>query len=364
VSGSLPADAQLQTERHAQRLAEPLGQRVIADRVAQHAGGRLGAQPADRHVGPRRHEREPRDQPDERVHRHQALHGDVVVGLDRAEGRREARRAAQLHQRGHRRAALASDPQLAGQVGDIDLRGRGERMIGRQAQQHRVLADQAAWPAGLEVVEHRRVDPAGREQRPRLLRLGIDHADRESVRRAGDDRGGRGRERRHAQSRRIARQRVEPAARLRQLAQRDVGVADEEPAGVGQLGAARPALHQPDSRLALEQRDLLRDRRRRVVERERSGAERAAAGDLGQHAQAVEVHGRYMTRTAPTCRDPRTGRVATGVAVRGRDRERSPMLITAVRTSAHPRAIGLPRSRLPRKEIRCCVRAWRCWPSP
>ena len=88
----------------------------------------------------------------------------------------------------------------------------------------------------------------------------------------------------------VTRQCIERVLGLRQLAERDVGVAHEQHAGVRERRAARAAPHERHARLALEQRDLLGHRGRRVVERERSRAERSARGDLGQHPQARQVH--------------------------------------------------------------------------
>ena len=63
----------------------------------------------------------------------------------------------------------------------------------------------------------------------------------------------------------------------------------ERLARLGQDHAARPSLEQARPGLALEDRDLLRDGRRRVGQDVGRAGERAAAGDLSQHTQAADV---------------------------------------------------------------------------
>ena len=263
----------------------------------------------------------------------------------------------------HERAAVAADPLLGGELLDGDLRPRREPVAGRQAQQHRVLADQAARAARLELVHDRGVNLAGREQLACLRRLGVDDLHgplrmrgREAAGRERDDRGHRGRKRRHPQARvAVARQCLERVPGLRQLAERDVGVTHEQHAGVRERRAARAAPHERHARLALEQRDLLGDRGRRVVERERSRAERSARGDLGEHPQARQVHTWTCTdaRMRAGC-GARTGslpvrvvREASRGAIRGVKRsspQRSRGALTARPGSCHGRRATPERS--------------------
>ena len=59
-------------------------------------------------------------------------------------------------------------------------------------------------------------------------------------------------------------------------------MADERAPGLGEPHAARVAVDEHRAGLALQRRDLLRDRRLRVGERLGRGGERAPRGDLPQ----------------------------------------------------------------------------------
>ena len=72
----------------------------------------------------------------------------------------------------------------------------------------------------------------------------------------------------------------------RALEQR-VGVPDEHQRGVGQPHAAAGALEQRHAGLALEHRELLRDGRRRELQRVGDRGDRPALVQLAQQAQAA-----------------------------------------------------------------------------
>ena len=80
----------------------------------------------------------------------------------------------------------------------------------------------------------------------------------------------------------------------RALEQR-VGVLDEHERRVGQAHAAARAFEQPHAGLALEHRELLRDRRRRELQRVGDRGDRPALVQLAQQAQAAEVEHRVAT---------------------------------------------------------------------
>jgi hypothetical protein len=68
-------------------------------------------------------------------------------------------------------------------------------------------------------------------------------------------------------------------------------VAQQDLAGRGQRDRARPAgaLHEPRPDDPLEQRELLADRRLRVAESSRRGAERALAGDRIERGEMANL---------------------------------------------------------------------------
>ena len=71
--------------------------------------------------------------------------------------------------------------------------------------------------------------------------------------------------------------------------QQRVGVLDQHERGVGQADAAPGALEQLHAGLALEDGELLRDRRRRELERVGDGRDRPALAELAQEAEAAQV---------------------------------------------------------------------------
>jgi hypothetical protein len=104
------------------------------------------------------------------------------------------------------------------------------------------------------------------------------------------DRRRRGLERRHPQP-----PAAQPGDRLQlglglgEARQDLVGVPHDRLARLGQPHAARAALHEHRAGLALERRDLLRDRRLRERERLGGGGERAAQRDLAEDSHTTDV---------------------------------------------------------------------------
>ena len=81
----------------------------------------------------------------------------------------------------------------------------------------------------------------------------------------------------------------------RRAVEQRVGVLDEHERRVGEAHAAAGALEQRHARLALEHRELLRDGRRRVLQRVGDRGDRPALVELAQQAQAAEVEHRVAT---------------------------------------------------------------------
>ena len=74
-----------------------------------------------------------------------------------------------------------------------------------------------------------------------------------------------------------------------------LGVPDEHERGVGQPHAAAGTLEQRHARLALEHRELLRDRGGRELERVRDRRDRPALAQLAQQPQPAEIEHREGT---------------------------------------------------------------------
>ena len=74
---------------------------------------------------------------------------------------------------------------------------------------------------------------------------------------------------------------------LLELGQHPAGARREHAAGVGQLEPPPGLAEQLDARLALQLRELLRDRRRRERERLGGARDRALGDELAQHDEAA-----------------------------------------------------------------------------
>ena len=152
------------------------------------------------------------------------------------------------------------------------------------------------------VTEHE-VDLAQREGGQRLLGLGLDQLAAQPRR--------VGRQRLHRRQREPQRHGLKrgdpPAARDRARSRGQIGlgerrareqrlrVVDQHERRVGQPHAATGAFEQLHAGLALEHRELLRDGRRRELERVGDGSDRPAFVQLAQEAQAVDVEHRAAT---------------------------------------------------------------------
>jgi hypothetical protein len=208
---------------------------------------------------------------------------------DRAAGGPGRRRdPARVRQRGERHRAgvrLVAERQhdaqrVLEQVDALEPRVRGRR------------------PAHV-LVRDREVDVAQPQRGQRRLRLELGRA-RPHVGVPARERGDRRREQRPlgAGERRDVDVAGDVGRRGRQLGGRGLELhedrlraRDEPPAGLGQPDAPAVAVEQRDAGLALERRELLRDRRGRERERPRGGGDRPALGDLAQHAHPAHVEG-------------------------------------------------------------------------
>ena len=83
-----------------------------------------------------------------------------------------------------------------------------------------------------------------------------------------------------------------------------LGVAQDDPAAVGQLNTAPAAVDQRLADVTLERAHLLADGRLADAQRLRRGRERATLVDLGQRAQMADIHKRTLSQVAPRCRAP------------------------------------------------------------
>ncbi len=107
---------------------------------------RTGAPPANRranHIVACGDERHVRNERDAEASGDEALHGDVIIRLER-HGRLEPRGLAspQVHPRIRAEIAATQDPRLVTQLGDVDRTGlRGFRVGARQQHEHRVVAE-------------------------------------------------------------------------------------------------------------------------------------------------------------------------------------------------------------------------------
>ena len=87
----------------------------------------------------------------------------------------------------------------------------------------------------------------------------------------------------------LDRGRLQLGGRRLQLGQDRLGAADQPPARLRQVHPAAAPVEQRHAGLALERRELLGDGRRGEGERARCRGDRAARGDLAQHAHAAHV---------------------------------------------------------------------------
>ncbi len=205
-----------------------------------------------------------------------------------------------------RRPAVSGRPDLAGELGQrhgsgVAARRRmvlGEHDVDGVAVQ--VLAVDAGRPGErlvLPLVGQDEIEVPERERRERLLGLGLDQLAPQLGRLARErpDRG-------HGQPEPDRLEGRDPAAprhpaagggeiRLRELRalEQRVGVADQDERGVGQPHAAAGRLQQRHPRLPLEHRELLRDGRRRELQRVGDRGDSAARVQLMQETQPPQV---------------------------------------------------------------------------
>jgi drug/metabolite transporter (DMT)-like permease len=203
-------------------------------------------------------------------------------------------------------------PGLAGELGHrhgISVPER-RRMPGGQDEVHRVSEQLVALQAGGQpprlvppLVAQHEVDVAQRQGGQRLLGLGLDQLATQPWRVA--------RERLHRGQGEAQRHRLEPGDPApardgaggrgqvglgeRHAREQRFGVVDQHERRVGQAHAAAGALEQAYAGLALEHRELLRDGRRRELQRVGDRGDRAALVQLAQQAQTPEVEHRAAT---------------------------------------------------------------------
>ena len=201
----------------------------------------------------------------------------------------------------------AQDPRLAGQVGKGQGPPAGQRVAGRQHDQHRVLEQRV----GLDQVGEGLVDRLGQQGQVgpagphpvEGLRGRLDQRELDlDLRVVGPEGGHGGRQQRGGRAGEGGQ--PDPAAPQPgegrqlgvggvQLGQDRVGPADQGLAGLGQADAAGVALDQPGPGLALQGGDLLGDGRLAVGERLGGGRERAPQRDLAEHSEAAHVQHKH-----------------------------------------------------------------------
>ena len=203
-------------------------------------------------------------------------------------------------------AGIAGGPRLAGQVGQArgPLATAGRRMAGGQDQVHGVAVQVDAVDAGgpgpglvLPLVAQDQVHVAQLQRRQGVLGLGLAQLTAQPRVLAGQRADGRDG---HLQRHRLERGDPRPAADLagggRQLGlgqlgavQQRLGVAHQHDRRVGQPDAAARGLEQRHARLALQHRQLLRDRRRGELQRVGHRGHRAPLVQLAQQPESPEV---------------------------------------------------------------------------
>jgi hypothetical protein len=152
--------------------------------------------------------------------------------------------------------------------------------------------------SGVEVVNERQIGSAVPDRRQRLIGLGLDHRDLDRVADRRRHRGQRRREQRlpgtgkgdHGQGLRPVRgQGTQPLRSQLQFGVDRVGRGEQGPAGVGEDYAPGAAFDEHAAGSSLEGGNLLRHRRRRVVQRRGGSGEAARARDFSQHSEAMHV---------------------------------------------------------------------------
>jgi hypothetical protein len=91
----------------------------------------------------------------------------------------------------------------------------------------------------------------------------------------------------------LGHQLAELAVRQVQAVVDDVGVLEQQRAGLRERQPARPAIQQPGAELALERRDLLRDGRLGQRERPGRARERPVARDLAERQHPARIQHRH-----------------------------------------------------------------------
>ena len=180
--------------------------------------------------------------------------------------------------------------------GQDELHGVAQQLVPADARRHPQRLVQP-------LVAQHEVDVAERQRGQRLLGLGLDQLAAQPRRVV--------RQRLHRRQGEAQRHRLEGgdptaprdrAGRRGQIGlgergarEQRLGVLDQHERRVGQAHAAAGAFEQPHAGLALEHRELLRDGRRRELQRVGDGGDRPAFVQLAQQAQAMDVEHRAAT---------------------------------------------------------------------
>jgi hypothetical protein len=190
------------------------------------------------------------------------------------------------------------------ELADLDTVDAGQTVIGRDAEQQRIRAENPlaqpnhrTWVGRAEPRENHHVQIAApdligavlvsRGGQPDLqAREALAHAGERS---AHDAWAAAERDPHAQQPAHLVRTAVEHGLGGTQLHQNPLGVLDQLAAHRGEGHPPRRALDQPGSRLALERRDLLGDRGARVLQAARRGRDRALAVDRAEHDQLADV---------------------------------------------------------------------------
>jgi hypothetical protein len=198
---------------------------------------------------------------------------------------------------------VAGDPALVGERRELDGIARG-RMAGGHRDIEVVLEHQRQLDAGVRraraevvAVDHGDVDLAELQRRQCVLGLELGQRDLgggvvggEARHGARRDRRGGGRESGQAHgAAHLAGIGRELGLGCLQLGEHALGAPDEQPRGGRERDPPPLSLEQRDADLALEGREVLRDRGRRVSKRPRGRGDRAALGELAEHVQAADV---------------------------------------------------------------------------